>query len=103
MEMRELDKSEMSFKTVSATRCGKLGHCTHKMNEIKSMMSANADAGDVKKEMSDFHKILNDFKLCHESVQTLLSDDMEENENLDLCQPKVSKYKKFLADVDTCG
>ncbi|XP_035988164.1 uncharacterized protein LOC118560795 [Fundulus heteroclitus] len=93
-------KSELSFKALSATRRGKLGQCTRKMNEIKAIMCENVDVEDVKKEVAAFHTILNDFKFCHESTQALLSDDVKESENLDWYEPRMARYNEFLANVD---
>lgn len=35
-----------AFKSLSATRTGKLSHCTTKMNEIKTMMKEGADVNN---------------------------------------------------------
>lgn len=64
-------------------------------------MSKNIDAGAVKRERSEFCKMLDDFKLCHESVQALLPDDVRENENLEWYEPKIQKYHEFLNEIET--
>ena len=77
-----------AFKVLSATRKGKLGHCTRKMNEIKAMM----DAGDG---YENVHQYVAGFKMYHETVQTLLTEDVRE-ENLNWYEPKMSNYNAFM-------
>lgn len=69
-----------AFKSLSAARRAKLGHCTRKMNEIKTMMKENAGVDYIHEGVAEFQKILDEFKMCHESVQKLLPDDVRENE-----------------------
>ena len=80
------------IKELSATRRGKLGHCTRTMNEINNdIRFGRGDAVAVKAQLEEFHKILKTFKTSHESVQMFLSDDVKENENVDWYEPKIAK------------
>ena len=96
----ELPEPEPSFQSLSATRRGKLGHCTRRMNELKKMMNENADVTVVKSELNAFKLIIGDFTVCHESAQALLSDEMKESENLDWYEPKMETFRTFITDTE---
>jgi len=60
----EMDAAQQkkAFKSLSATRRGKLSHCTWNMNEIKTMMRECADVDVVNKAANEFLKLLDEFK-----------------------------------------
>ena len=89
-----------AFKSVSAAHRAKLGHCTRKMNEIKTIMKEDAGVDYIHGGVSEFQRILDEFKMCHESVQKLLADDVRENEILDWYEPKMANYTTFLIEVE---
>jgi len=63
---------EERFKSLRASRKGRLGACTRKMNEDE----INKTAGNVEKvneSVALFQRSLEDFNEIHESVQTFLS------------------------------
>ena len=89
-----------SYKSLSATRRGKLGHCTQKMNEIKTMMKEGADVYNVREAAEELKRLLGEFTKSHEHVQELLPEDVRINETLDWFEPKMADYKAFLTEVD---
>ena len=97
----EQHQSRHGIKELSATRRGKLGHCTRKMNEINNEKRfGRGDSVAVKAQLEEFHKILKTFKTSHESVQMLLSDDVKENENVDWYEPKIAKFNDFICQTE---
>ena len=97
----EMDAAQQrkAFKSLSATRRGKLSHCTRKMNEIKTMMKEGADVDNINEGANEFLRLLDEFKRCHESVQKLLPEDVRMNETLDWYEPKMADYDAFLTEV----
>ena len=70
------------------------------MNEIKTMMKEDAGVDYIHEGVAEFQKILDEFKMCHESVQKMLPDDVRENETLDWYEPKMANYTTFLTEVE---
>ena len=94
-EMNDKEKSG-AYKVLSATRKGKLGHCTRKMNEIKAMCDAGFVAIDVRQSISDFLKMLDEFKVYHETVQLLLTVE-EKEEATSIEQETLGTTMSYLA------
>ena len=95
-----IDEPKQDLRALSATRRGKLGYCTRKMNEIKQRIQYDRNPDDIQERMKEFNGILNEFKALHETVQMLLPDDVKENENVDWYEPKMAKYDDFISQVD---
>lgn len=75
--------TEMNSKEQSAAfKSVKLRHCTRNMNEIKTMMKDDVGVHNI----NEFKRMLDEFKVCHQSVQKLLLEDVRENETLDWCK-----------------
>lgn len=89
-----------AFKTLSATRRAKLGHCTRKMNAIKTMMNEGAGVDKVREGVDEFVKALEEFKMYHVTVQKLLTEDVKEDENLNWYEPKMADYGAFLDETE---
>ena len=89
-----------AFKVLSATRSGKLGHCTRKMNEIKAMMDAGDCAENVRQSVAEFITMLGEFNMYHTNVQTLLTEEMKEEENLRWYEPKMADYNAFMGEAE---
>ena len=98
----EMSSKEMgsAYKALSATRKGKLSHCTRKMNEIKQMMDEGVDADSVRQGVADFLKVLDEFKKHHVTVQILLSEEEKNEENVNWYEPKMDDYNAFMGEVD---
>lgn len=89
-----------NLKSLSASRRGKLGSCTRKMNEIRALVDANEHVETVKEGLDEFKRALNDFKKAHEYVQNLLQEDVKEMERVDWYEPKMVTFNDFLHEVD---
>lgn len=89
-----------NLKSLSASRRGKLGSCTRKMNEIGALVDANEHVETVKEGLDEFKRALNDFKKAHEYVQNLLQEDVKEMERVDWYEPKMVTFNDFLHEVD---
>lgn len=76
--------TEMNSKEQSAAfKSVKLRHCTRNMNEIKTMMKDDVGVHNINEGVAEFKRMLDEFKVCHQSVQKLLLEDVRENETLD--------------------
>ena len=73
--------AEALLKSLKATRRGKLGSCTRKMNEIKALIIDDGNVDIVEEGVETFIQAVNDLKNVHHSVQKLLSkEDREEDQ-----------------------
>ncbi len=91
---------EEKFNQLCATRRGKLGVCTRKMNEIREAMnSGNVEA--VSTGLEELNVALNDFRNVHQSVQVLLDEEESKSDNDDWYLPKIQTFETFLKEVAT--
>lgn len=93
-------EAEERFQSLSASRKGRLGACTRKMNEIKVLMETGGNVEKVDDSVALFQKTLDEFKETHVSVQTFLSEEIKENERINWYEPKMSTFENFLQDVE---
>ncbi len=91
---------EEKFNQLCATRRGKLGVCTRKINEIREAMnSGNVEA--VSTGLEELNVALNDFRNVHQSVQVLLDEEERKSDNDDWYLPKIQTFETFLKEVAT--
>lgn len=88
------------LKKLSASRRGKLGACTRRMNEIKALLNDPQNVYGVTQGFENFKVALNEFKACHEAVQKLLIPEIQENETIDWYEPKMEIFNGFMEEVE---
>ncbi len=92
--------NEEKFNQLCATRRGKLGMCTRKMNEIREAMnSGNVEA--VSTGLEELNAALNEFRNVHQSAQVLLDEEERKSGNDDWYLPKIQNFETFLKEVAT--
>ncbi len=91
--------NEEKFNQLCATRRGKLGVCTCKMNEIREAMnSGNVEA--VSTGLEELNAALNEFRNVHQSAQVLLDEEERKSYN-DWYLPKIQNFETFLKEFAT--
>lgn len=95
---------DQNLKTLGASRRGKLGSCTRRMNDIRVLMDANESIETVKESLKEIKRALDDFINANELVQNLLSEDVKEMERI---EPRMATFNDVLHEVDVwmsaCG
>jgi len=87
------------IKELCATRTGKLGVCTCKMNELKELLKGG-DIEAVDTGIEQLHVALDEFKDVHQSVQVLHEEEEKKSDNDDWYQPKMQTFETFLNEVE---
>ena len=80
--------AEEKFKSLSASGRGKLGACTRKMNEIKTLLVPGGNVETVNEGVATFKMCLKEFEEMHANVKTLLSDEIMEHERINCMSQK---------------
>lgn len=91
---------EQSLKTLTATCGGKLGLCTRKMNETRTLFDAQARIEMIDESVAALRTAMNELSEAHLSVQALLSDEDKEKDRTDWYAPKVAVFESFLHEVN---
>ena len=91
--------AEALLKSLKATRRGKLGSCTRKMNEIKALLIDDGNVDIVEEGVETFIQAVNDFKNVHHSVQKLLSKEERGEDHVDWYEPRITNFKYFEKEV----
>lgn len=92
--------TEQSLKSLTATRGGKLGVCTRKMNETRALFDAHASVEIIDESVAALRSAMNELTEAHVSVQALMSDEDKEKDRTEWYEPKVAVFKSFLHEVD---
>lgn len=87
------------LKELCATRRGKLGVCTRRMNELKELLKGG-DIEAVDTGIEQLHVALDEFKDVHQSVQVLHEEEEKKSDNDDWYQPKMQTFETFLNEVE---
>ena len=95
-----LERAEEQFNSLYAARRGKLGVCTHKMNEIKVILIDGGNIETVNEGLEAFDAVINDFKNAHESVLELVTEEEQEYESINYYQTRMRTYEHFLKEVE---
>lgn len=66
--------AEEHFKSLSASRKGKLGACTRRINENKLLLGPGGNVEEVNEGAALLGRSLDEFVGVHKSVQMLLSE-----------------------------
>lgn len=101
MTSEQSNTKEKELKTLRAARRGRLGACTRKMNELKSLLGDGGNTENVVNGVEQLKGMLNEFKDAHAAVQMLLPDEIKENERVDWHDPKMETFEKFLQEVES--
>ena len=83
-----------------ASRRGRLGACTRKINEIKALMTDVGNVDKVNDTFEAFKGAVYEFISAHESVQELLSADKRETDYDDWYEPRRMNLDYFAREVD---
>ncbi|XP_032425050.1 uncharacterized protein LOC116723928 [Xiphophorus hellerii] len=93
--------SEDMLKVRVLSRRGRLGACTRKINEIKTLMSDAGNVDAVNESVQAFKEAVDEFRNAHKLVQELLSEEEKENDYDDWFEPRITNLNYFLNDVET--
>uniref|UniRef100_A0A3Q3EL87 PiggyBac transposable element-derived protein domain-containing protein n=1 Tax=Labrus bergylta TaxID=56723 RepID=A0A3Q3EL87_9LABR len=88
-------EAEEMLKALKASRKGKLGACTRKMNEIKALQHDGGCIDDVNKGLKTFHETVAHFNDVHISVQAEKEEDHE-----DWFEPRMINFKYCVKEVE---
>ena len=72
-EPKTVMEAEDLLKSLTATRRGKLGVCTRKLNETKALLTDGGNVDDVDDCMNMFKSAMDEYNKVHHSLQQLLS------------------------------
>ena len=96
---QEALEEKVLFKLI-ATRRGKLGVLTRKINEIDNLIKHGLPKETVKELVTAFQGYLEDFANLQASVQHLLKDEYEkEADRLDWYEPKHESFEQYLGSI----
>ena len=87
--------AEAMLKSLKASRRGKLGSCTRKMNEIKTLLVEGGNVDIVVEGVETFNQAVNQFKTVNHSVQKLLSKEEREEDHVDWYEPRITNFQYF--------
>ena len=93
-------ETEDRIKTLSATRRGKLGVCTRKLNEIKTLLVPGGNVGKVNDEVVSFKRSLDEFNEYQGLVQNILTTEMKVEDRTQWYEPKMDVFNDFLKEVE---
>ncbi len=92
-------EAEKLLKSRIASRRGKLGVCTRKMNEIKVLLVEGGNVEQVDDCMATLLLFISDFKNVHKAVQELLAGEEKENDHADWYEPRIMNFDYFIKEV----
>ncbi|CAL9704912.1 unnamed protein product [Knipowitschia caucasica] len=95
------EEAEAQLKACMASRKARLGVCTRRINELKTLM---VDGEDVDLNVFDrsyvaFRAAIDEFQRAHESVQKFLSEEEKEQEHTDWYEPRKTNMDYFIKEV----
>ena len=93
--------AEDRLKSLSATRRGKLGVCTRKMNEVQTALVPGGNVKKVDDDVVAFKRSLDEFNEYHAAVQNHLTDAIKDEDRTQWYEPKMSVFIEFLKEVET--
>lgn len=99
-EIQTAAAAEKLLNSRIATRRGKLGVCTRKMNEIKALLTEGGIVEEVDDCMSSLLFYIHDFKSVHKAVQELLSEEEKENDHVDWFEVRMMNFDYFIKEVE---
>lgn len=99
-ETSEIAAEDM-LKSRIASRRGRLGACTRRINEIKALMTDVGNVDKVNDTFEAFKGAVDEFKNAHKSVQELLSEEEKENDYYDWYEPRITNLNYFMKEVET--
>lgn len=94
-------EAEDLLKTLLASRRGKLGACTRRLNEIKILLVEGGNVDHVNQCVGIFKQAVDEFIRLHQSVQNLLSEDEKLDDHVDWYEPRMMNFNYFLKEVET--
>ena len=94
-------EAEDGLKSLIATRRGKLGVCTRRINETKALLAEGGNIDDVDKCMHMFKQAVEEFNNVHDSVQELLSQEAKQMDYMDWYEPRGMNFNYFSKEVKT--
>ncbi|XP_013856443.1 uncharacterized protein LOC106512353 [Austrofundulus limnaeus] len=83
-----------------ASRRGRLGACTRKINEIKALMTDVRNIDEVNGMFEVFKEAVEEFGKAHLLVQEFLSKEEKENDFSDWYEPRITNLSYFIKDVE---
>lgn len=99
-EIQTAAEAEKLLNSRIATRRGKLGVCTRKMNEIKALLVGGGSIEQVDDCMASLLFFIHDFESLHKAVQELLAEEEKENDHVDWYEPRMMNFDYFIKEVE---
>ncbi|KAL0151450.1 hypothetical protein M9458_053236 [Cirrhinus mrigala] len=93
-------EAERLLNSRIASRRGKLGVCTRKMNEMKALLVEGGNVEQVDDAMTTFLSFIRDFKNVHNAVQEFLTGEEKENDHVDWYEPRMTNFDYFIKEVE---
>lgn len=83
-----------------ASRRGRLGACTRKINEIKGLMTDVGNIDEVNVLFEVFKEAVEEFEKAHQMVQEFLSKEEKENDYSDWYEPRITNLNYSIKDIE---
>ncbi|KAL2102335.1 hypothetical protein ACEWY4_001503 [Coilia grayii] len=88
-------------KALIATRSGKLGVCTRKLNETKALLESKfVNVLMVKDSIDALKTAMSEFGHAHAFVSAVLSEEEKEKDRIEWFEPKMSVFDNYVHDVE---
>lgn len=94
-------EAEDLLKSLLASRRGKLGVCTRRLNEIKALLVKERNVDYVNECVDIFKQAVDEFTKVHQSVQQLLSEDEKLDDHVEWYEPRMMNFSYFLKEVES--
>ncbi|KAK0150310.1 hypothetical protein N1851_008772 [Merluccius polli] len=96
-------EAETLLRTLLASRKGKMGFCTRKMNQLKCWMDTD-DGFEMEtfdKDLESFKQAIYEFNEVHQSVHELLNEEERQADIAEWYEPRMSNFQYFTKEVKT--
>ena len=83
------------------SRGGKLGVCTKKVNEMRTLMETHADDETINEKFDELRRAMNEFYDAHVSVQAcMIEEEEKEKDQTEWYEPKMAVFDSFCTEMN---